>query len=80
MPTKSWRRRSLIEAAEVANAGIRLLGVGMSDVRVEVTRITCLVLTQERGVDLVLCKVNIQNFIVIDIQEIKLGAGPIHVK
>jgi hypothetical protein len=52
----------------------------MRDVQVEVTRITCPVLTLQRGVDLVPCKVNIQNFVVIDIQGIKLGVGLMHVK
>ena len=74
--TKPWRRRSLIKATEVVSAGTRLPGGGTSDVQVEVTQITCLVLSQRRGVDLVPTRQNIQNFIIIDIYDIKLGAGP----
>ena len=37
-------------------------------------------LTQQHSPDLVPYKINIQNFVGIDIQDIKLGAGPMHVK
>ena len=60
--TKPWRQRSLIKATEVVSAGTRLPGGGMSDVRVEVTWIMCLVLTQRRGVDLVPCKAKYTKF------------------
>jgi len=60
--TKPWRQRSLIKATEVVSAGTRLPGGGMSDVRVEVIRITCLVLIQWRGVDLVPCKAKYTKF------------------